>query len=390
MKTPTDITNPSTGAMRLRVLLITDFVSSTQLIETLGDRRAAKVFARHDRLARDILEKFKGIEIDKTDGFLFLFSRPSDAVSFALHYHTALVDLSKEMETELKARIGIHLGEVILRRNRADDVARGAKPVEVEGLTKHAAARLASAALGGQTLMTEPPYHTARRAGVGGDGYPEDIEWVCHGEYMLKGIDEPTTIFEVGRKGLAPLTAPPDTEKVWRVGGGEDSTSKSNGATGFIGAMMGVVLAAAALAGMTLLNKSTEEPVYEAPAEPISVEVSVEEEASVETPDEPIKLLMHLESHPSGATFHANDTLVGTAPTTWDIAAEPATHTVVATLEGYQEQTLSCVVTQADVDRGSDVCTAELKRKKTTSKKATSPAKTTTPTGYKANPFDDN
>ncbi|NNM25002.1 MAG: hypothetical protein HKO59_03270, partial [Phycisphaerales bacterium] len=63
-------------------LLLTDLVDSTRLIETLGDARAAEVMTRQDRLARDLLSDHGGQEIDKTDGFLFLFNRPIDAVRY--------------------------------------------------------------------------------------------------------------------------------------------------------------------------------------------------------------------------------------------------------------------------------------------------------------------
>ncbi len=64
----------------LRTLLLSDLVNSTLLVERLGDRRAAELFARHDRLARDLLPEYGGVEIDKTDGFLMLFERPIDEV----------------------------------------------------------------------------------------------------------------------------------------------------------------------------------------------------------------------------------------------------------------------------------------------------------------------
>lgn len=71
-------------------LLVSDLVGSTRLVEQLGDRTAAALFQRHDRLARDLLEENGGREIDKTDGFLHLFDRPWNAVSYALAYHEGL------------------------------------------------------------------------------------------------------------------------------------------------------------------------------------------------------------------------------------------------------------------------------------------------------------
>ena len=134
---------------QLLTLLLSDLVGSTRLVEQLGDSPSAELFRLHDRLARDLLEEHGGWEIDKTDGFLLLFQRPWDAVRYALGYHRALADLSQTEQAkgvELSARVGIHFGEVILRRNLPQDIARGAKPVEAEGLAKPTAARMMSLA----------------------------------------------------------------------------------------------------------------------------------------------------------------------------------------------------------------------------------------------------
>ena len=54
-------------------LLLTDLVDSTKLSERLGDLAMAEVWAGHDRVARDLLLRWRGREIDKTDGMLLLF-----------------------------------------------------------------------------------------------------------------------------------------------------------------------------------------------------------------------------------------------------------------------------------------------------------------------------
>ncbi|HLE85692.1 MAG TPA: hypothetical protein VJG13_15220, partial [Thermoanaerobaculia bacterium] len=56
----------------VKTLAVTDLVDSTSLFARLGDRRAAEISARHERLARDLLVRCSGREIDKTDGFLTL------------------------------------------------------------------------------------------------------------------------------------------------------------------------------------------------------------------------------------------------------------------------------------------------------------------------------
>jgi len=201
----------------LRTLLLTDLVGSTALVDAIGDRRSAALGVRFDRISRDLLRRHGGVEIDKTDGFLLLFERPDRAVRYALDMHRELDALSRNEGVSMRARCGIHLGEVRLRENPPDDVARGAKPLEVEGLAKPLAARVMSLAQGGQTLLTRAAFDLARRAAVG-EPELEGCEWRQHGLYDLKGVSEGVEICEVGRPGQAPLTPPPSTEKAKRRG----------------------------------------------------------------------------------------------------------------------------------------------------------------------------
>ena len=203
--------------LRLATLLASDLVDSTRLIERLGDDNAAEVFRSHDRLARDLLLEHHGREIDKTDGFLLLFGRPTDAVQYAIAYHDRLAELAAERGLRLEARVGIHVGEVALRENEASDVGRGAKPVEVEGLAKPVVARVMSLGLGRQTLLTHVPFDLARRGTLGTRLADQGLSWLAHGAYLAKGLEDPIEIFEVGRTGFAPLTAPAETEKIRRV-----------------------------------------------------------------------------------------------------------------------------------------------------------------------------
>jgi predicted ATPase/class 3 adenylate cyclase/Flp pilus assembly protein TadD len=191
-----------------RALLLTDVVDSTLLAERLGDAAAAELGAVHDRVARDLLRAWRGREIDKTDGMLMLFDAAADALGFAIAYHAALAALPQP----LKARAGLHFGAVILRNNPPEDVAHGAKPLEVEGIAKPLAARVMSLALGGQTLLT-----AEARAALGETA----LRVVSHGFWRIKGIAEPVELFEAGADD-APFTPPPDSAKVYRVVRHED------------------------------------------------------------------------------------------------------------------------------------------------------------------------
>lgn len=192
-----------------RVLVLTDLVDSTKLVSHVGDARAGALNAAVDRLSRDLLVAHDGLEIDKTDGFLMLFEEPLAALRFAAELHDRLAELSEREGVRLAMRVGLHRGEVGLRENPPEDVARGAKPLEVEGLAKPLAARVMGLAVGGQSLVTD----TLPRDRVVADG----LQWVDHGKWRLKGVAEPVHLWEIGRPGRSPLAPPPDSEKAWRA-----------------------------------------------------------------------------------------------------------------------------------------------------------------------------
>ena len=212
-----------TSSPAIHTLLLCDLVASTQLVERLGDATAADLLARHDRFARDLLATFNGREIDKSDGFLLLFERPIEAVRFALAYQARLRELGAAFDSAMVSRVGIHLGEVVLRENTSEDVARGAKPVEVEGLAKAIAARVMSLAGNGRILLTRTAYDFARRAAVGMHDEAR-LRWAVHGRYRLAGVEDLVEVCEVAEPGLVDLTRPISSEKARR----EDDKSASS------------------------------------------------------------------------------------------------------------------------------------------------------------------
>ena len=181
------------GTRQLCTLVLTDLVDSTGLIEARGDARAAEVFHRVDRVARDLLTQHDGLEIDRTDGHLVMFDLPLAGVQYALTLHERLAELGSELGVPLSCRAAVHVGEVIVRSNAPDDVAHGAKPVEIEGIAKPATARLLSLALPRQTLRGRTAYEFARRATVGQPEFDHYV-WASHGEYPFQGLEEPLEV----------------------------------------------------------------------------------------------------------------------------------------------------------------------------------------------------
>lgn len=177
------------------VLLMTDLVDSTRLTQRLGDSAAARLWQIHDRVTRDLLRHWRGREIDKSDGFLVLFAGVDDALGCAAGLHAALAGL----DPPLLCRVGIHRGPLVLRDNDPGDVARGAKPLEVDGVAKAVAARIMALARGGQTLLSAEARATLS---------PQSLHGVARGHWRLKGLPEPVALFEAC--GDRPIGAPPE------------------------------------------------------------------------------------------------------------------------------------------------------------------------------------
>lgn len=211
-----DAHRPNPDGPQLRTLLLTDLCDSTTLVERLGDGPAAGLFREHDRLVLQLQQRWRGRLIDRSDGLLLLFERPIDGLGFALDYARGLRELGASRKVELKARAGLHVGEVLTWRNSDEAVRVGAKPVEVEGLAKPMAGRLMATARPGQILLSavaEPLAHRAARE-LGERG--QQLLWKSHGRWRFKGVPEPQEIYEVGEPGIAPLRAPPNGPKAWR------------------------------------------------------------------------------------------------------------------------------------------------------------------------------
>lgn len=196
------------------VLVFTDMVGSTQLKQNLGDQQAVAITKQHHAVVRELLDRFpESREIDTAgDSFFLVFVKPSDAVKFALQMQSAIRKLAQEMKQPLADRIGIHAGEVFI-----EDRQGSRKPLDLFGIQVDSAARVMSLAEANQILVTRFVFDNARQL-LRGEEFPDigPLSWLSHGPYMLKGVEEPLEICEVGETGVARLGSPPDSEKAHR------------------------------------------------------------------------------------------------------------------------------------------------------------------------------
>ena len=200
------------------VLMFTDIVGSVDLRRRIGDTAAAKIISKHDEMFRKTVSAFAFAEIlkDLGDGFLARFSSASDAVHAALHFQNCLHGQDWDGE-KLRARVGLHLGEV----SETEIEATTGKP-KLSGMAVDIAARVMGLSLPGQILMTRAAFDNARQyvrehQSATDDSPAVTRKWMAHGRYLFKGAEEPLEIFEVGEVGVAPLGVPPDSDKARRA-----------------------------------------------------------------------------------------------------------------------------------------------------------------------------
>jgi WD40 repeat protein/class 3 adenylate cyclase/tRNA A-37 threonylcarbamoyl transferase component Bud32 len=198
----------------LVTLVFTDVVDSVALLSRLGDQAGATFMQRRRQVIREVLQGLhEGAEIETAgDSFLLAFAKPSDGVRFALQSQARLRRFSTDSKVPVQERIGIHLGEVVIAENETASKAK-----DFYGIQLATCFRVMSLAAGGQVLLTRGAFDSARQVlkgedlpGVGG------LQWVSHGPYLLKGIEEPVEVCEVGETGQSLLSAPKTSEKAQR------------------------------------------------------------------------------------------------------------------------------------------------------------------------------
>lgn len=166
--------SPPTGT---GTLLFTDIQDSSQHWARL-QQKFQPIKDRHDALLRKISEQWNGYEVQTIgDGFFFVFSKPSDAVQFAIATQLALTKESWGDDlNELRLRIGMHTGEPLLNEE-------GGR-LNYHGHAVNLAARVMSAGHGGQILVSNATCELTR------SGLPADITFRDLRTQRLKGVGE--------------------------------------------------------------------------------------------------------------------------------------------------------------------------------------------------------
>lgn len=156
----------------LATCLFLDLVGSTEEAHSHGDRQWRAVLDRHDELAGDLVELFRGRLIKLTgDGLLATFDAPGRAIECALTLRKKLLDQS------LVSRAGLHSGEVEMRGG------------DISGLAVHVASRIEGRAAPNQILVSQ----TVTDLTIGNSAF----QFRDAGAFALKGFEKKWNLFEV-------------------------------------------------------------------------------------------------------------------------------------------------------------------------------------------------
>ena len=166
-------------------LLFTDIEGSTNLLQRIGGEQYAVVLAEQRELLRHVFHAFDGHEVDtQGDAFFVAFARATDAVSAAVAAQRALFTHAWPEGVTVRVRMGLHTGEPVLATEG------------YVGLDVHHAARIMSAAHGGQVLLSQ----TTRELVV--QALPDGVTLFDLGEHRLKDLQRASHLFQLVIAGL--------------------------------------------------------------------------------------------------------------------------------------------------------------------------------------------
>jgi predicted ATPase/class 3 adenylate cyclase len=155
----------------VRALLFTDIEGSTGLLQRLGPEYADLLMAYRVAVHSAVAHHSGEAHGSEGDSSFCSFPNASDAVSGAVEAQRRLSRTRWPGDLRVRVRMGIHVGEV----SEVDG-----EPI---GLAIHHAARVSTAAHGGQVILTEHARRDLLDAGA-----PRDVSFLDLGEHVIRDI----------------------------------------------------------------------------------------------------------------------------------------------------------------------------------------------------------
>jgi class 3 adenylate cyclase len=98
-----------------RIILFTDLVGSTAMVQRLGDEEAMRLLRRHDAIVRGALDAHGGVEVKHTgDGIMASFASVRDALAAGVAIQRDFADHNaRHPDRRMALRIGMSAGEPV-------------------------------------------------------------------------------------------------------------------------------------------------------------------------------------------------------------------------------------------------------------------------------------
>jgi class 3 adenylate cyclase len=177
--------------------LFTDIQGSTRLWEQAPERMRPAL-ARHNALAHTAVESNRGRVVKMTgDGVYAIFDDALDALGATIHIQQALADAASDDGIELRVRCGLHAGVP----DRADG--------DFFGTAVNRAARIMSAAHGGQILLSQSVAATVR------ERLPDGVALHDLGSVRLRDLASPERIYQLVHPQLRQSFLSRESGKRW-------------------------------------------------------------------------------------------------------------------------------------------------------------------------------
>ena len=182
-------------------VLFTDIEDSTQLTDRLGDANWEAIIDEHNDIVREELHRHRGFEVKLTgDGFLIVFADTLDSLRCAarIQARVTLRAAHRGAAWPVRVRMGIHVGDVILRPGG-----------DILGRTVNKASRILSKGDGGMILASSDFVEEVART------VPDEF-WVDLGARRIRGLDRRERIWRLNwgdflRAEASVEPPPPDT-----------------------------------------------------------------------------------------------------------------------------------------------------------------------------------
>jgi predicted ATPase/class 3 adenylate cyclase len=165
--------------------LFTDIQGSTPLVQKLGIERWKVILDTHYEILREHFQAHDGREVNtEGDAFFVAFPQANQAVAACAAGQRAMYRHDWPEDAVIRVRMGLHTGEAAMVGG------------DYMGLDIHRAARIASAAHGGQVVLSD-----TTRALVEAS-LPQGVDLIDLGQHRLKDLARPERIWQLRMDGL--------------------------------------------------------------------------------------------------------------------------------------------------------------------------------------------